>query len=282
MAGFEGLRYASLGQYIPLDSPVHRADPRTKLLGLGLLVIAVALARAYSVNLLLFVAIIALVKWAHLSLRALLESVRPAWPFILALSAMQLVFYSGPDAAAHVFWAWGPLRISAASLRVVVVSLLRFADLVFLTGLLLNTTTTSALTYGLERLLAPLDALGLPGHELSMVGAIALRFIPILGEAMETIIQAQASRGARVQARSRWQFLQNARRVASLIVPLFVEAYRRAEEMGLAMQARCYRGGRGRTHLVLYRLTKGDYAALGASLLLFGGILFSQYVAHWP
>ncbi len=282
MAGYEGLRYASLGQYIPLDSPIHRADPRVKLVGAALLTIAVAIATTYSANLLLFVAIFALLKWARLRARDALLSVRPALAFILLLAAMQLLFYNGPEAQTKVLVAWGPLRISVASLRVVAVSLVRFVDLVFLTSLLLNTTTASALTYGLERLLAPLDALGLPGHELSMVGAIALRFIPILGEALETIVQAQASRGASLGGRSRWQFLQNARRMAALIVPLFVEAYRRAEEMTLAMQARCYRGGRGRTHLIRYRLNRGDYAALGASVLLFGGILVGQYIAHWP
>lgn len=282
MAGYEGLRYASLGEYIPIDSPLHRADPRTKLLGLGLLVIAAAVAKTYSANLLLFLTTLALVKAARLSARSLLASVRAAWPFIAILSLMQLLFYSGADATARLFWAWGPMRLSAASLRVVTVSLLRFVDLVFLTGLLLNTTSASALTYGLERLLAPLDALGLPGHELAMVGAIALRFIPILGEAMEGILQAQISRGAILTARSRWQFLRNARRVAALIVPLFVEAYRRAEETALAMQARCYHGGRGRTHLIRYHLRWGDYAALGASALLFVGIILCQAMALWP
>lgn len=282
MAGYEGLRYASLGQYLPIESPIHRADPRTKLLGLGVLVLAVSLAKTYSANLLLFLAILALVNVARLSARSLLASVRAAWPFILFLSAMQLAFYSGPGATTRVLIAWGPVHISTTSIRVVTISLLRFGDLIFLTGLLLNTTTVSALTYGLERLLSPLDALSLPGHELALVGAIALRFIPILGEEMETIIQAQASRGAPTTARSRWKFLQNTRRMAALTVPLFVEAYRRAEEMALAMQARCYHGGRGRTHLVRYRLRWGDYAALGASVLILVGVILGQAFALWP
>lgn len=282
MASYDALRHASIGRYLPIESPLHRADPRTKLVGLGLLVVAVAAVTSYSANLLLLAAVVGLARLARLPLRYLLAGLKPALPIILALSVMQLFFYSGPDAQTHVLFSWGALRVSAGGVRLVVVALLRFVDLMLLTSLLTNTTTTSALTYGLERLLSPLDRLGLPGHELSLVGSIALRFVPILGEQAESILQAQASRGVSLQARSRWRLLQNTRRLAALVAPLFVDAYRRADEIALAMQARCYHGGRGRSQLIAYRLHRSDYALMAASALLCAGLLALQHWARWP
>lgn len=282
MASYDALRHASIGRYVPIESPLHRADPRTKLIGLGLLVVAVAAVTGYSANLLLLAAVVGLVRLARLPLRYLLTGIKPALPIILVLSLMQLFFYSGPDARTQVLVSWGVLRISAGGVRLVVVALLRFVDLVLLTSLLTNTTTASALTYGLERLLSPLDKVGLPGHELSLVGSIALRFVPILGEQAESILRAQASRGVSPQPRSRWRLLHNARRLAALVVPLFVDAYRRADEIALAMQARCYHGGRGRSQLIAYRLHRSDYLFMAASALLCAGLLALQHLARWP
>jgi energy-coupling factor transport system permease protein len=287
MASYDALRHASIGRYLPADSPVHRADPRTKLIGLGLLVIAVVAVTSYSANLALLAVVVGLVRLARLPVRYLLAGVKPALPIILVLSVMQLFFYSGPDAETNVWLSWGVLRISAGGVRLVVVSLLRFVDLILLTSLLTNTTTTSALTYGLERLLSPLDAVGLPGHELSLVGSIALRFVPIMGEQIESILRAQASRGvslALLQRRghSRWQLVRNTRRMAALVVPLFVDAYRRADEIALAMQARCYHGGRARTHLIAYHLHRLDYMMIAASALLCACLMLMQYLARWP
>lgn len=282
MASYDALRHASIGRYVPIESPVHRADPRAKLIALGLLVVTVAMVTSYSANLLLLAAVVGLVRLARLPLRYLLSGVKPALPIILVLSLMQLFFYSGPDARTHVLVSWGALRISAGGVRLVVVALLRFVDLVLLTSLLTNTTTTSALTYGLERLLSPLDRVGLPGHELSLVGSIALRFVRILGEQAESILRAQASRGVSIQAHSRWRLLHNTRRLAGLVVPLFVDAYRRADEIALAMQARCYHGGRGRSQLIAYRLHRADYLFMAASALLCAGLLALQYLALWP
>ncbi len=282
MASVDALRHVSIGRYLPGDSPLHRADPRAKLVGMALLVICGAAVSAYASNLLLLIAVLALVRLSRTPMRYLWATVRPALPVILTLSAMQLLFYRGQGAATSVFWQWGGLHLSWAAVRVVVVSWMRFVELLFLVSLLTNTTPTGALTYGLERLLRPLDALGLPGHELSLVGSIALRFVPILGEQLETIVQAQAARGVGLMAGSRWRLAANARRSAALVVPLFVDAYRRAEELALAMQARCYRGGRGRTHLVDYRMSAGDWAALAAVVALCALIVLGQYLILWP
>lgn len=259
MASYDALRHLSIGQYVPTDSAIHRLDPRSKLVAAILALIASVMATRYASSLILVALAILLVRASRLPLRFVLASVRPALPIMAVLSVLQLFFYAGPPG--KVWVAWGPLEISSGATRMVVVSLLRFVNLLCLTSLLTNTTTASSLTQGMESLLRPLSALGLPGHELSLVGAIALRFLPILGEQLESIIQAQRSRGILTES-NRWAFVVNARRVAQLIIPLLVDAYRRAEELILAMRARCYRGGQGRTHLAQLVFTTRDMAAI--------------------
>ncbi|MGI5916909.1 MAG: energy-coupling factor transporter transmembrane component T family protein [Anaerolineae bacterium] len=280
MAYDDALRHVTIGQYIPTGSAIHRLDPRAKLLAALILGFAIILAASYSSNIALLTLVLALVGLSRLPLRYIVSGVRPALPIIIVLALMQLLFYgAGPNPASRVLLAWGPIRISTEGVRLVVVSLLRFAELLFLTSLLTNTTTTGDLTYGMESLMRPLNAVGLPGHELAMVGAIALRFLPILGEQLESILQAQASRGVRQSAAGRWQILENARRMARMIIPLFVDAYRRSEEMILAMQARCYRGGRGRTHLVELKATFADYVTVSASVIVLALVIFAQRTA---
>jgi energy-coupling factor transport system permease protein len=274
---FDTLRHISIGQYLPGDTTIHRLDPRVKLLAFALLVVATVVATTYVSNVVLLAAVLALVGLARLPLGYLLANIKPALPIIVLFALMQLFFY-GAAPGDRILLQWWVLRISSGGVRLVIVSLLRFLDLILLTSLLTNTTTTGALTQGLERLLAPLDALHLPGHELALVGAIALRFVPILGEQLESIMKAQASRGVAARPASRWNLSANARRAARLIIPLFVDAFRRSEEMVLAFQARCYRGGHGRSHLVQLKLGVIDSIALfGAVWLLALIILVKQF-----
>jgi energy-coupling factor transport system permease protein len=280
MAFDDALRHVTIGQYIPTGSAVHRLDPRAKLLATLILGVAIILAASYTTNVALLALVLALVGLSRLPLRYIVSGVKPALPIIIVLALMQLLFYGvGPNPASRVLVDWGPIRISTEGVRLVVVSLLRFLELLFLTSLLTNTTTTGDLTHGMESLMRPFSAVGLPGHELAMVGSIALRFLPILGEQLESILQAQASRGVRQSAAGRWQMLENARRIARMIIPLFVDAYRRSEEMILAMQARCYRGGRGRTHLVALKATLPDYVAGFAAVIVLVLVVVIQRTA---
>lgn len=280
MASYEALRHVTIGQYLPTGSVVHRLDARIKLLGLLLCIVAVLLATSYTANVLLLLLVLALVRLARLPIRYILSSVIPALPVILVLSLFQLLFYpAGQGGSVVVLLSWGPIVITSAAVRMVIVALLRFADLFFLTSLLTNTTTNSALTHGIESLLRPLNVIGLPGHEIALIAAIALRFVPILGEQLESISQAQASRSVVSMAEGRLRFISNARRLAKLIVPLFVDAYRRSEEMVMAMQARCYQGGSGRTHLARLSLAARDYVALTLSVAL---VAFIVGVQHMP
>ncbi len=281
MVRYEALRHVTIGQYIPSGSLVHRLDPRTKLVGFTLLMVAAILVTRYGSNIALFLLMLGTVRLARLPLRYILASIRPVLPVLVILTLLQVLFYGGNASDAtqgeRVLWAWGILRISTAGLRLAAVSWLRFLDLFLLASLLTNTTTTSSLTHGVESLLRPLNAVGLSGHELALVLAIALRFVPILGEELETILRAQTSRGVSLESGSRWQFTRQARQLAGTVVPLFVDVYRRAEEMILAMQARCYRGGRGRSRLIELRLARSDYLAFLALALCFSGILALQY-----
>ena len=277
MASFDALRHVTIGQYIPTGSLIHRLDSRAKLVATILFMMAVVVATGYLNNLVLCGVMVVLVLVSRLSIRYIASAIKPALPVILVLALLQLFFYSGSMAVQPVL-AWGAIRIYPAAIRLLVVSLLRFVDLLFLTSLLTNTTTTGDLTHGLESLLRPLDRIGLPGHELAMIGAIAVRFVPVLGEQMESIMMAQSSRGLS-RPGGRWSLLANTRRLARLVVPLFVDAYRRADEMMLAMQARCYRGGRGRTHLIRLTFGRRDYAAIGISLFIVVSILIMQRAA---
>lgn len=269
MASLEGLRHVSIGQYLPTGSFVHRLDARLKLAACVALLAALLLARGYLVNIALLIAIIGLVAAARLPLAYLLASLKPALPFIIILTVMQLLFYGRGTGGSAVWVEWGSLVISAEGVQLVVVSLIRFIGLLLCVSLLTNTTTSSALTHGVEWWLRPLTAIGLPGHELALVLAIALRFLPILGEELEAIGQAQASRTITTGAVSRWHFMAGARRIANLIVPLFVSTLRRADELALAMQARCYQGGKGRTQLNPSNWRTADtFAALVAVAVL--------------
>ncbi|MGM0400184.1 MAG: energy-coupling factor transporter transmembrane component T family protein [Chloroflexota bacterium] len=266
MASYEALRHVTLGRYIPGNSFIHRLDPRTKLIACLALMGLVLVATSYTSNTLLLALVTSCVLMAGLPMGYLLSNVRPALPVIVFLSLLQLLFYRA-NPGAPMLLSWGKLVISFAALKIVIVSLIRFFVLIFLVSLLTNTTTTSSLTSGLESLLRPLNRLGLPGHEIALVGAVALRFVPILGEELESITKAQDARSVGDKNRSRWQVAQNARRVAALIVPLFVDAYRRGEELILAMRARCYHGGEGRSHLVTFTFSSQDYIAFGLIVL---------------
>jgi energy-coupling factor transport system permease protein len=281
MASYQALRHVSIGQYIPTGSLIHRLDPRTKLVCFGLLLACTVIVSSYIGSLAILLVITGATLIARLPLGYLFRSIRPALPFIIVLSLLQLLFFHSAAAApdARVLWHRGIVTITTASVQAVVVALIRFAGLLMLTSLLTNTTTTGDLTHGIEHLLRPLTRVGLPGHELALVCTIALRFVPILGEQAEAILLAQASRTITPQREGAWRLIDSATRGARLVVPLFVDAYRRSEELVLAMQARCYHGGRGRTQLRALHLSRRDLVALALVIIILIGAILSGYVA---
>jgi energy-coupling factor transport system permease protein len=271
MEDFELLRYVTIGQYLPGDSIVHRLDPRTKLSVFLFFTLAATFSLSYTANAILLLVTLSLVLLARIPLGYIFSSLKPALPIIVVLAVLQLLFYGTaytPYGMATVtLFQWGWIHITNGSVQLVVVSMLRFVELLFLTSLLTNTTTLADLTHGMEAMLRPFARLGLPAHELSLVATVALRFLPLLAEQLEIIMKAQASRGASIALRGRLHVAATARQAAVLIVPLFVDAFRRAEDLILAMQARCYVGGRGRTSYVHLRFARIDSVAYASGLL---------------
>ncbi len=270
MEDFEFLRNVTVGQYLPGDSVIHQLDPRTKISVFLFMTIAVTFSMSYTANVILVLATLGLVVVSGISLTYILSGLKPALPLIIVLAIMQLLFYgeaySPYGSASETYFKWGWIHITNGSVQLVVVSAMRFIELVFLTSLLTNTTTLTNITHGIEDMLSPFSRLGVPANELALVAAIALRFVPLLGEQLEIIVKAQASRGARVAHGGGFQFINRARQVAAFIVPLFVDAFRRAEDLILAMQARCYVGGHGRSSLVRLTFRPVDYVAYAVGL----------------
>lgn len=248
-----------IGQYVPGESPVHRLDPRTKLVAATLYVLALFFLQrwaGYAVASLLVLAAWAL---SGLPLRLLARSLRPvAW--IAALTVVLHALFTAPEGQALVHW--GPVRVTAAGLDSGLRFGLRLVLLMVASSLLTLTTSPIQLADGIERLARPLQRFGFPAHELAMMMTIALRFIPTLMEEAERIIKAQTARGADF---GRGSVLQRIRSLVPVLVPLFVGAFRRADDLALAMESRCYRGAEGRTRMRVLRMGARDAMALAAT-----------------
>ena len=259
------LKDITLGQYFPGDTLAHRLDPRTKLLATVLYIIAIFLAKgpiAYGV---LILTLIVSVRISKVGARALFRGLKPVL-FIIAFTAVLNLFYT-PGTVIAQLWIF---RITREGVITAIAMMLRISLLIMGTFLLTYTTSPIRLTDGLEDLLGPLKKLGVPVHELAMMMSIALRFIPTLIEETDKIMSAQRARGADFESGN---LLQRAKALIPLLVPLFVSAFRRADELATAMECRCYHGGEGRTKLHVLRyetrdyLTLAFYAALCAAMI---------------
>jgi energy-coupling factor transport system permease protein len=265
MEEFEISRNITIGQYLALGSFIHKMDPRVKLLSFTLLVAAITFSASITANAILLLVIFALVPFSKIPLRYALSGLKPAIPIVLLLAALQILFYtSGFAGGANCvsFFHWGPLESNTCGVQLAIVSAARFIELLVLTSLLTFSTTITELTLGTEQLLAPLRRFNFPAHELALTMTIALRFIPTFAEELERIMKAQVSRGADLGGQGRLRFIQQTRALLPLIVPLFLSALRRAEDLILAMEARCYVGGKGRTHFLELHSKPGDWFAL--------------------
>ena len=259
MDNFEFQRYIPIGQYVPTDSPIHRLDPRTRLVGVGLLLIAATLSPRLSGLAIALASALAIIGLARVSLAYTLRGVLTPLPFILLLAALQVLL--GPTSAPGPLWDWGPVHLSLTSLRNGAVLLLRFPTLILLIAAFTAATSTTEMVRGLEALLRPLRSLRLPVQDFVLMIQVALRFLPLLALEAERIAKAQASRGAEWGA-GRGGLLKRARQALPVIVPLFLVSLQRAETMALAMEARGYRGDAPRTSLIRLRYRGPDALAL--------------------
>jgi len=282
MAEFEFLPDITIGQHLPTGSILHRLDPRIKLVAFGLLVGVVSFTSTLSGNGVLLALVTALLVLGRIPVGYALRGLRPFLPWIAAFALFQLLFTSGGGFAGgmdcRTLVHWTVIAITTCSVRLVVVSTLRFLALFLLVSLLTFTTTTTELSHGTERLLSPLARLGVPAHELALVFTIALRFVPTLAQEAERLVKAQVSRGADFGGTGRWRFVRRTRQMLPLLIPLFMSSLRRAENLALAMEARCYGGGRGRTHLIELRSSAKDYIALAITVGL-AVLLMTQHFA---
>ena len=264
------LKDITLGQYFPGDTVVHRLDPRTKLLMVIVYIVALFLAKwvvSYAVMLAFLVTAVAL---SRIRPRALFKGLKPLL-FIIIFTAIINVFYTKGDVLVQ-FWIFKITREGLVNAGFLV---LRIVMLVTGTFLLTYTTSPIALTDGLESLLSPLKAIHFPVHELALMMSIALRFIPTLIEETDKIISAQKARGADFETGN---LFHRAKALVPILVPLFISAFRRADELATAMECRCYRGGSGRTKLKQLRFQLRDILtfALGAAVLA-GVIVLRSY-----
>jgi energy-coupling factor transport system permease protein len=265
---FNVLRNITIGQYIPAESPIHRLDPRAKLLGVLALAMAVSVTRSVFVALLLMVLLGVLTKLAHLEIRYLLRGLLPGLGFLIFLFVMQFLFQGSNVPCSTVWYEWRFFVFSPCLIRLFILGAIRVVAFLFLVSLLTMTTTASHLTHGAEMLLSPFQRIGLPAHEIALANTIALRFIPTLAEELDRIMKAQASRGANIGERRWWRPDLMARERFPLFVPLFLNALRRAEELVVAMEARGYVGSKGRSKYVRFQSRWQDWAAVAFCVLV--------------
>lgn len=252
------LKDITLGQYFPGESVIHRLDARFKIILTTLFIVMLfvtqkALGLAVGGVFCLFA-----IALSRIPAKMFVKSIKPIVPILIFTSLLNLLFID----KGTVLFAWKFIHITQGGIQTSVFMVIRIMFLIAGTSLLTYTTSPIQLTDAIERLLSPLKKLHVPVHELAMMMTIALRFIPTLIEETDKIMAAQKARGADLESGS---LMQRAKALIPILIPLFVSAFRRAEELATAMECRCYRGGEGRTRLRQMQSGTRDYIALGVT-----------------
>ena len=263
------LKDVTLGQYFPGNTVVHRMDPRTKLLLVLVYIVALFLCKWFVSYALALAFLITAIVLSKIRLKALLKGLKPLL-IIIVFTALINLFYSEGEPLVE-FWIF---KITTEGILNAFFLVLRIMMLVMGTFLLTYTTSPIALTDGIESLLSPLKAVRFPVHELAMMMSIALRFIPTLIEETDKIISAQKARGADFETGN---LFRRAKALIPILVPLFVSAFRRADELATAMECRCYHGGEGRTKMKQLHFRFRDVITLCIGALLLGSIITLRY-----
>ena len=266
------LRDITIGQHFPGNSLVHRFDPRLKLvLTVAYIVLLFAASNPLGLTLsILFLGV--MYKVAKIPVKMIGKSLKPILPIVLFTAVLNLFFVSGEGDPLVHFWF---LTIYAEGVRYAVLMAVRVMALIAGTSLLTYTTSPIVLTDAIEQLLKPLGKLHFPVHELAMMMSIALRLIPTLIEETVKIMNAQKARGAQLDT---GKMTDRVKALVPVLIPLFISAFRRADELAMAMECRCYRGGDGRTRLKVLRCEKQDYIDLAVCIACFAVILASRLV----
>ena len=266
------LRDITIGQHFPGDSLVHRFDPRLKLvLTIAYIVLLFAASNPLGLALsILFLA--AMYKVAKIPGKMILKSLKPILPIVIFTAVLNLFFVSGEgEPLVHIWF----LTIYAEGVRYAVLMAVRVMALIAGTSLLTYTTSPIVLTDAIEQLLKPLGKLHFPVHELAMMMSIALRFIPTLIEETDKIMNAQKARGAQLDT---GKMTDRVKALVPVLIPLFISAFRRADELAMAMECRCYRGGDGRTRLKVLHCGARDWLCLAVCLAAFAAVLSTRWI----
>ena len=260
------LRDITIGQFFPGDSIIHRLDPRFKIVITHIYIIMLFSGGGFVCLAIGAVYTFAAMILSRIPLKMFLKSIKPILPFLLITAVLNLLLVTSGD----VLWKWKFIKITTEGVNISIFMVVRIVLLIMGSSRLTYTTSPITLTDAIERLLSPLKKLKFPVHELAMMMSIALRFIPTLIEETDKIISAQKARGAEIDTGS---FGKRARNMISILVPLFISAFRRADELATAMECRCYHGGDGRTRLRQLRSAPRDYAALAVTLIFYAAVI---------
>ena len=261
----------TIGQFFPGDSLLHRMDPRVKLILTFAYIVAVFVPQNWvglsvAIGFLIFSVII-----SRLPLRLVFKSLKPIIPLIVITSAIN-IFYVDKG---MLLWEWGFIRITSQGVITASFIALRILCLIAGSSLLTYTTSPTTLTDALERLMKPLKVLHVNVHELAMMMTIALRFIPTLIEETDKIMSAQKARGADMESGG---LMQRIKALIPVLIPLFVSSFRRAYELAIAMECRCYRGGEGRTRMKQLHMAARDYISVAVFALMLGAVIALNFV----
>lgn len=256
----------TIGQYFPGNSVIHRLDPRVKLILDILYLVILFTAQSYTGLLVGMLFMVVCYMLAQIKFIMILKSIKPILPLMLFTGILNVLFIKGEQP----LFSWWIISVYPEGIKMAAFMLLRVLALIVGMSLLTYTTSPIMLTDAIERLLNPLKKIHFPVHELSMMMTIALRFIPTLVEETDKIMSAQKARGAELDSGG---LMKKAKALVPVLIPLFVSAFKRANELATAMECRCYHGGEGRTRLKTLKTAPRDYIAIVVMLALFAGVI---------
>ena len=263
----------TLGQYYPAKSFVHKLDPRMKLILLILLIAVVFTANTVPSCIFAVVTVLVTVALSKVPFRLYFSSLKAIWFLVIFTAVLNMFYIDG-----RTLFEIGPLTVTFEGVRQSCIIALRLVCLIIVSSTLTFTATPTELTGAIESLLSPLKIIGVPVHELAMLMTIALRFVPTLLEEAEKIMSAQKARGADLESGG---IFQRVKALVPILIPLFVSAFRRAYDLALAMECRCYTDGKGRTHLNEMKLRFRDLVALILVSGCLAAVILLNHAPHW-
>ena len=264
------LKDITIGQYYPTNSIIHKLDARVKLIATFIFMVSLFIINKFWPYLIVVGSLMAVVAMSKIPSKYIIKGLKPLKWIIVFTFVINIFFLPGDP-----IWSFGFIKITSQGLSQAVFMALRLIFLVVGTSLLTLTTSPIELTDGIEKLLNPLRKIGFPVHELAMMMTIALRFIPTLLDETDKIMKAQMSRGADFESKN---IINRAKNLVPLLIPLFISAFRRADELAMAMEARCYRGGYNRTKMKQNIMTKADYIAYAIQFIYLGVIVVIRFI----